>query len=385
MQLHTCNLSGAQSWASQQLTWTAQGKVASVTAPSGATAQTTSYVYDADGNEIAEAGASGTTLFLPGEQLTLSGTTTTGMRYYAFAGQLVAEGSATSLYWAESNLQGTLQAAVNTASESVVVRRTVAPYGQVLAGAGTWPDNRGFLNDPSTAASLVDIGARKYSPATGAFISVDPQLDASDPQSMTGYVYAAGDPVNSSDPTGLCIKGLPGDPPTTCTGQQMPVYQPPPPCWFFCGWTGPGPYVTSGGGGGNAGEQPAPAPPPPTPGEPPVQPAQPLPVNSTPIPSDPATGIGALGVLGGVAGFFGGGLALLGSIATGGAATTGPLLGSGAAYSVAYEMKLSDTMHPGLKRRAHFQAANAALWHTAAGVLQDLFHPGDIGGMGIWG
>src|SRR6266404_2381716 len=44
---------------------------------------------------------------------------------------------------------------------------------------------------------------------------------------MTGYVYAAGDPVNSSDPTGLCIKGLPGDPPpprpSTSTSLQQPL------------------------------------------------------------------------------------------------------------------------------------------------------------------
>ncbi len=58
----------------------------------------------------------------------------------------------------------------------------------------------------------------------GTFISADPVLDPSDP--MTGYAYAAGDPVNSSDPTGRCIAALPGDPPTTCTGQTMPVYPP---------------------------------------------------------------------------------------------------------------------------------------------------------------
>ena len=100
LQLYTCNNTAAQSWSSQQFTWTPQGKVASVTTPSGATEQTTTYTYDADGNELLEAGPSGTTLFLPGEQLTLSGSTTTGMRYYSFAGQLIGEGNATTLWCA---------------------------------------------------------------------------------------------------------------------------------------------------------------------------------------------------------------------------------------------------------------------------------------------
>lgn len=118
-------------------------------------------------------------------------------------------------------------------------------------------------------------------------------------------------------------------------------------------------------------------------------------------------------------------------------------MGSGNAYSVAYETKLSPDMYPGLSRGAHFQAANSdllqamnsdpqfeaamndlipgirdslvgprggisrtspsSLWtwhhapeegvmqlvpriqHQAPGLLQQLFHPGGVGGFSIWG
>ena len=44
---------------------------------------------------------------------------------------------------------------------------------------------------------------RYYDPTTGQFITVDPSVDQTEAQ----YAYAAGDPVDSSDPTGLFCVG----------------------------------------------------------------------------------------------------------------------------------------------------------------------------------
>jgi RHS repeat-associated protein len=178
-----------------------------------ATIGSTTYNYDADGNELTQANSTGTTLFLPGEQLTLSGTATTGMRYYTFGGLTIAETTGSALYWTETNPQGTITAEANAFSESSPpVYRTTTPYGSVVANSGALADTRTFLNDytnPDTG--LVDIGARKYDPALGLFISADPNLNPSSPQTMTGYTYAAADPVNNTDPTGkmVCVDGGP--------------------------------------------------------------------------------------------------------------------------------------------------------------------------------
>ena len=45
--------------------------------------------------------------------------------------------------------------------------------------------------------------ARYYNPATGRFLSRDPEDgNAKDPASLHKYLYAGGDPVNAMDPTG---------------------------------------------------------------------------------------------------------------------------------------------------------------------------------------
>jgi RHS repeat-associated protein len=192
---------------SQSLTWNDNGTLATV--------GNTSYVYDADGNELTQTTPSGATLFLPGEEISTGSTGTTGVRYYTFDGKTIALSTGTTLDWTEANPQGTLTAAVNafpnpTGTQFIPIYRTLTPYGTVLTGSGegTWPDNRTFLNDTdNTTTGLIDIGARKYNPATATFISVDPLLDTSNPQTMTGYTYSADDPINSEDPSGEYAAG----------------------------------------------------------------------------------------------------------------------------------------------------------------------------------
>jgi RHS repeat-associated protein len=201
---------------SQALTWNYSGTLAA--------AGNTSYIYDADGNELAETTPSGTTLYLPGEEITSGSGGTSGVRYYTFDGQTIGLSTGSNLYWTETNLQGSITTAVNAFSESSpAIYRTFTPYGTALTstGEGPWPTDQTFLNDTdNTTSGLIDIGARKYNPATGTFISVDPVLDATSPQTMTGYTYGADDPVNNQDPTGQMLDygGSPG-----------PSYHPPTP------------------------------------------------------------------------------------------------------------------------------------------------------------
>ena len=50
---------------------------------------------------------------------------------------------------------------------------------------------------------LYYLRARYYNPATGRFMSRDPESgEAKDPASLHKYLYANGDPVNGLDPTG---------------------------------------------------------------------------------------------------------------------------------------------------------------------------------------
>jgi RHS repeat-associated protein len=77
-------------------------------------------------------------------------------------------------------------------------------FGNLLNKTGTTPNNylcRGAQYDPDLG--LYYFRARYYNPATGRFLSTDPQDGKIiDPNTLHRYLYAGGDPVNASDPTG---------------------------------------------------------------------------------------------------------------------------------------------------------------------------------------
>lgn len=203
----------------QTLKWDPEGRLASDTDGSGAAA---SYVYDAAGNELMRRDATTTTLYLGATELhlELSNQQVTGDRYFAQdGGPTVVEtgGSTPKLSYEAGNSQGTasttLDAAPATADLAVTARRAHTPFNTPRGAGqpavfGAFPDDHGFLGKSTdTSTGLVDVGARKYDPGTGRFISVDPAFQPNDPQALAGYAYADNDPVDKTDPSGLCFLG----------------------------------------------------------------------------------------------------------------------------------------------------------------------------------
>ncbi|MDF1488271.1 hypothetical protein P0D62_07925 [Tessaracoccus sp. HF-7] len=181
-------------------TWNADGSLSKITQGS----QTSSFVYTADGSQVLRADAKGTTLFLPGMDLVKTGTTVKGTRYYQYDGQTIAQRGPDGLRAMFADQVGSSHTTVLWSNLSSVTRRFSDPYGNELGVmSGPWPNGRSFLDKPiDTTTGLIDMGARKYDPQLGRFISVDPVLDPSNPLSLNGYSYTNGDPVNDADPTG---------------------------------------------------------------------------------------------------------------------------------------------------------------------------------------
>lgn len=174
------------------------------------------FVYDADGNRLITRTDAAATLNLGGTEVTVATGSSTphATRYYDLGdGNEAVRNDDNSVYFLLADSQDTGQLEVNSTDLTMQERRTT-PFGGTRGTAPSgWSGDKGFVggtNDPGTG--LTHLGARDYDTATGRFLSVDPDLDSSDPQSLNGYAYGGNDPVSNSDPTGLytCRNGHEG-------------------------------------------------------------------------------------------------------------------------------------------------------------------------------
>jgi RHS repeat-associated protein len=77
-------------------------------------------------------------------------------------------------------------------------------FGNSFTMSGTTPNNYLYRGEQyDSDLGLYYLRARYYNPATGRFMSRDPEDgNQLDPKSLHKYLYADGDPINGIDPTG---------------------------------------------------------------------------------------------------------------------------------------------------------------------------------------
>ncbi|MBB5857214.1 RHS repeat-associated protein [Amycolatopsis umgeniensis] len=169
---------------------------------------------DCDNNTVVRYGFTGDgdsadlTLNAENRLTSLSLTLPGGVLYTSKAGN---DGAFTASY-DHPSVRGDLVLSTDTAGHQVGDLRSYDPYGQPLTATGAVdpqnvPDNSpgsmdyGWLGqhqrpyEHTGALSLVQMGARPYSPLLGRFLSVDPEEGGS----ANDYDYVAGDPINSVD------------------------------------------------------------------------------------------------------------------------------------------------------------------------------------------
>ncbi len=190
----------------QTFTYDAEGHVATAKEANGAES---SYLYDADGNLLITKDPSGTTLSIGDTELWVptGGFFASGTRFYSYNGQVIAtRTSSGGLNWKLADHHGTTYATVDAANLAVT-KRWQDPYGGGRGtAASTWPDKHGFLGGYQNTTGVTHIGARDYDPLTGRFMTADPVLDTSDPQTLNAYSYGNNSPVSFSDPTGMVLQ-----------------------------------------------------------------------------------------------------------------------------------------------------------------------------------
>ncbi|MGW7030774.1 ricin-type beta-trefoil lectin domain protein [Streptomyces xanthophaeus] len=176
---------------------------------------TTTYIYDADGNRLIEETGSSRTLYLGDAEITVNkaGQALDAVRYYSGPGATTVrrtngktDNHLLSIQLADHH--GTATTTIDQSAGQTITRRKSDPYGNPRGTQpGNWPGSRGFLGTgvDDTNTSLTHIGAREYESTTGRFVSVDPVIDITDPLQMNGYTYANGNPISNADPTGLYL------------------------------------------------------------------------------------------------------------------------------------------------------------------------------------
>ncbi|GGI12206.1 RHS repeat-associated core domain-containing protein [Isoptericola cucumis] len=213
----------------QTLSWDAEGELAGVSADQdgdGAVEalESDEYVYSASGERLVRRAGGTTTVYLPGQELTIgSAGNVSATRYYSFAGKTVAVRTGSwfddvSAIVSDPHNTGVLQ--VKNVSNTVT-RRHLDPFGAERTSAAGAPDgstgtagwvgDHGFLDKPADDTGLSQVGARYYDPVLGSFISVDPVMDLADPQQWNAYAYANNRPTTLSDPTGMLPPGSSGN------------------------------------------------------------------------------------------------------------------------------------------------------------------------------
>ncbi|WBQ08193.1 RHS repeat-associated core domain-containing protein [Kribbella sp. CA-293567] len=186
------------SGAGRSLTWDGDNRLASVTKAG----KTTTFTYDADGARQQQAEGTTVRRYL-GEDYEVDVAADTASKYVKIGGAVVARVDGSTKYWVHTDHQGSIQAETDAAGTEVH-RKKYAAYGEVLSAAGPLSyESRGFTGQRHDASGLVYLQARYYDPELGRFISPNPVVDGDDSIGLNRYAYAANDPVNHTDRTGL--------------------------------------------------------------------------------------------------------------------------------------------------------------------------------------
>lgn len=175
-------------------------------------------IYDGDGNRVAKIVNGVTTQYLVDDlnptglpqivEEVMNGAVT---RQYTYGLQRISQNLSPSVTgnstWTPSFYVydgGKSVRQLTSATEAVTDEYEYDAYGNSFTKSGTTPNNYLYRGEQyDSDLGLYYLRARYYNPATGCFLSRDPEdRKANDPASLHKYLYANGDPMDLIDPTG---------------------------------------------------------------------------------------------------------------------------------------------------------------------------------------
>lgn len=171
---------------------------------------TSSFAYDGIGGRLKKTSPGSASLYPFGDDYEVTNGVIT--KYITAEGVgIVAKRVGGQTFWLHTDRLGSIQA-ITDGTGADVQHRTYRPYGEQIAATSTHTESRGYIGERRDEdTGLTYLHARYYDPALGVFISADP---AERPNGSLVYGYAANDPIDLSDPTGLD----PNPPTNPCAG-----------------------------------------------------------------------------------------------------------------------------------------------------------------------
>jgi RHS repeat-associated protein len=198
-------------------------------------------IYDGDGNRVAKIANEVTTQYLVDDlnptgyaQVVEEVVNGSVEKQYTYGLQRISEAQSISEIWTQSFYGydgfGSVRQ-LNNLSATVMDTYNYDAFGNLLSSTGTTPNNNLYRGEQyDSDLGLYYLRARYYNPATGRFMSHDPEDGiTTDPKTLHKYMYAGGDPVNAKDPTGRYAgtageMPIPDTEPTAVAGGDMAEY-----------------------------------------------------------------------------------------------------------------------------------------------------------------
>lgn len=166
--------------------------------------------YDANGNRISAQNGQSSPHNAKDQASSLSDSTSTLAATYAGPGVTTRTQLGTVVYYhdqlgvaAENIIPGTGTRYTRTPAGRVIGQRNAATNYYLLTDRQDSVTRHGGYHDTT---GHVKMGARYYTPYTGSFLEVEPLKNPSEVRGLIDYTYAAGDPVNFYDPSGLIVQ-----------------------------------------------------------------------------------------------------------------------------------------------------------------------------------
>ena len=184
----------------QTLVWNAENRLSQVQDSNGDMVE--QYWYDVGGARVKKVSGNTTTYTFFGhyEEEVTNGVTT-AISHYSFGSLRVAVKRGSTLYHLHGDHLGSTS--LTTAGSVVEASRAYYAYGSERAASGDLKTDRTFTGQKRDATGLLYYNARYYDPALGTFISPDSLVpDASRVIDYNRFLYARGNPLKYSDPTG---------------------------------------------------------------------------------------------------------------------------------------------------------------------------------------